>query len=467
MGRKRRIKRRINRRFLEALGKGPGKPMFYRDSEQPGFGVKVTTKGKVNFFVEGRIKGSGSKRITVGEYPITKLIDARELARDKLAIMKQGFDPIELEKETHEAKAHDRAIQEALSVTLETVFENCLRARRHKPTTVRDYRNTFKNWFSDWLTEPIRSIKRQDIEERFYKITENARSSNSTNGIAQATKAMRYLSAVMNYAKAEEIEGERLITENPCTVLSEKKVYRKVNKRTRYLEKPDLALLLGELSKVRHTEYKTASKRITSVVIADYLVLLLFTGLRRNEAASLEWCNVNLDDSYFTIEDTKNGLTHVVPMSPPVKAMLQERFNDRSKHSKWVFPAKRGDGYLIEPRKQIEKITQITGVKFTSHDLRRTFATVADSYGLDHQLIKRSLNHKTQDITEGYIQTRVEKMRYVFDAIAEEIQLWAFDIPPESKLTEEEIKAISPPTQSGEDERGAVEGGYVTPQEAG
>jgi hypothetical protein len=35
---------------------------------------------------------------------------------------------------------------------------------------------------------------------------------------------------------------------------------------------------------------------ITSTVVADYLILLLFTGLRKDEAASLEWDRVKMPE---------------------------------------------------------------------------------------------------------------------------------------------------------------------------
>jgi integrase len=442
-------RQRITKKLLENLGNDTGKDVFYRDSELPGFGIKVTPIGRISFIAEGRIKGGKSKRVTLGHFPVLKLDEAREEARASLLTMSKGDDPVELAREAREDKSRALAKQEALSVTLETVFKDFLKARSHKPGTRKDYENTMENCFSDWLKQPVRSITRKDVENRFYKIKEGVKSSSATDGKAQAAKAMRVLSAVLNHAKGDEIDGERLIIENPCDVLKDKRVDRRIKPRKRYLEKEELKSVAEELSHVHHPSYRKQKKRITNPSIADYLVLLLFTGLRRNEAASLEWRNVDMDNEFFTIEDTKNHETHIVPMSPPVRAMFEHRIGDEKKHEKWVFPAKRGDSHLIEPRKQIERIAEITGVKFTSHDLRRTFATVAESYGLDYQTIKRTLNHKSQDITERYIQTRADKMRHAFNAIAEEIQLWAFDIPPASKLTPEEQKEVDgdPPDQ--------------------
>jgi len=89
-------------------------------------------------------------------------------------------------------------------------------------------------------------------------------------------------------------------------------------------------------------------------------------------------------------------------------------------------------------------------VKFTCHDLRRTFATLADSYGIDYNLIKRALNHKTQDITDQYIQTKVERMRGVFDSVAKEIMWWAYDEP--MGLSAENDELMEEARQAAEDD---------------
>jgi integrase len=154
-------------------------------------------------------------------------------------------------------------------------------------------------------------------------------------------------------------------------------------------------------------------------------------------------------------------------MVSQVESILQRRYEAGDQHKQWVFPANRGEGHVVEPRRQIERLREITGVNFMCHDLRRTFATLAASHGVDHHAIKMALNHKTQDITDTYIQKRIEPLRKTFESIAQEIN-WRVDdrgpTPGEEKRQEEaELKTLS----TKQDELGTVEGGYVTPQEAG
>lgn len=49
----------------------------------------------------------------------------------------------------------------------------------------------------------------------------------------------------------------------------------------------------------------------------------------------------------------------------------------------------------MQPNSQLAKIKAATGLDFCFHDLRRTFATHAQAQGMDHELIRRALNHSS------------------------------------------------------------------------
>ena len=84
------------------------------------------------------------------------------------------------------------------------------------------------------------------------------------------------------------------------------------------------------------------------------------------------------------------------------------------------FPNEFGTGMLNDPKKQIQKVVQESGVSFTLHDLRRTFITIAESLDISAYAFKRPLNHKmANDVTAGYIITDVERLRIPMQKIAD------------------------------------------------
>ena len=68
---------------------------------------------------------------------------------------------------------------------------------------------------------------------------------------------------------------------------------------------------------------------------------------------------------------------------------------------------------LEETRHQIATINAETGILISAHDLRRTWASIADKAGVGAYAIKAILNHKTTGDVTGthYAQVDVDDMR--------------------------------------------------------
>src|SRR5262245_52987544 len=81
------------------------------------------------------------------------------------------------------------------------------------------------------------------------------------------------------------------------------------------------------------------------------------------EAAKLTWNQIDLKAKTLTITDTKNHDTHTLPLSTYLQSLLSKR-KEYAKNQ-FVFPAPSASGHIIEPRKQIGKVIEHSGV--TSH----------------------------------------------------------------------------------------------------
>lgn len=68
------------------------------------------------------------------------------------------------------------------------------------------------------------------------------------------------------------------------------------------------------------------------------------------------------------------------------------------------------------------------------HDLRRTFATVAESLDIPAYALKRLMNHKTQgDVTGGYLVITTERLRAPMERI-EDFVLKAAKVKPSADI---------------------------------
>ena len=139
--------------------------------------------------------------------------------------------------------------------------------------------------------------------------------------------------------------------------------------------------------------------------------------MRQSEAAGLLWSDVDFNNRLFTVRDTKNHSDHTLPLSDYLYYLLKSR-QDAS-NGLFVFSGNNSDKAIVNPYKQIKKVRENSGVYFTQHDLRRTFATIADSLDIQHHIIKRLMNHTNNDVTiKHYVKPSIERLREPMNKIA-------------------------------------------------
>lgn len=359
---------------------------FYRDSEIKGFGLRVGTSSKV-YIAEGKVN-SKTVRVSIGHHGIFTAEQARQEAKNILGMIARDINPNDVSK-----------AKRAQSVTLSEVFEAYLKARGSlKSRTIYDYKRLMKTYLADWQTKPLVEISKDQIEHKHREIGDRSP--------AQANLTMRFVRALLNFAigKYEDSSGNPIIANNPTKRLSQTRSWYRVDKRNTVIKAHDLPQWFRAVINLK-------DDALGRNRIKDYLLLLLFTGLRREEGLSLAWGQVDLKAKTLTIPDPKNRQPHVLPLSNFLQDLLMQRYLERT-DSPFVFPGDGIKGYLNEPRKQMNKVIEESGVEFTLHDLRRTFITVAESLDISGYALKRLANHKmANDVTAGYIISDVQRLR--------------------------------------------------------
>ncbi|KTD67568.1 tyrosine-type recombinase/integrase [Legionella shakespearei] len=397
---------KLTKSFIDKIKLFEGKDqVFYRDEQLKGFALRVTSNGIKSFVVETRIAGK-VKRVTLGKYGQITAEEARKQAKHLLGKIARGDNPI-AEKKANKIK----------HLTLKEVFNDYLKARKDlKALTIKDYQGILRQVMLDWLDKPLINITREMIAKRHVQYGQ-------TNSKARANYAMRVLRAVFNFAVHEyQLEdGQPIIAVNPVEYLSHTRSWYRVDRKNTMIKSHQLAVWCEGLERLGTQEdYPQA------MMWKDYFLLILFTGLRRMEAASLCWADIDFKAKTFTIQNTKNREIHTLPMTNFLFELFQRRKQFRI--NEFVFPAPSKTGHLMEPRKAMLRVAELSGVSFTVHDLRRTFATTAESLDLPAYALKRLLNHKmNHDVTAGYIMRDVERLRKplqrISDFLLEQMQI--------------------------------------------
>ena len=363
----------------------------YHDINVAGLTLRVTATGVKSFVIRKRIKGRPIMT-TLGQYPAMTLSQARTAARESLNIFSSGINP------------NDKKIEQRVkSITLQEAMSDYISNRRHalKATTIKDYHAIFNNFLFDWSNKELVSITGSMVAKRHTIIGDRS--------IYRANATMRLLRAVFNFAisEYEDSNDVPIITHNPVQKI--RRNWFRESVRTNVIEPNNLKDWFRAVNSLPNDKANTTHKN-TSKTVKDYLILLLFTGLRPSEGINLEWSNIDFNNKLLSIQDTKNREDHTMPLTQYIIDLLETR--KETSMGKFVFPGYDPHKALVSPNKQVKKVIKDSGVQFLLHDLRRTFATYADSLEIQHNTIKRLMNHKNNDVTSThYIHQSIETLR--------------------------------------------------------
>ena len=314
----------------------------------------------------------------------------------------EGYQSLQEKRGLETAK---RTAAKSEAITLSMAFRDFLKTRDLKDRTIRDYKRSMGVAFPDWSNRRVIDIKRDSIAKRHEKLGKD-------QGAAQANQHMRFLRSLLNFAAGyyEDANGDPLIEYNPVQRLSQTKAWYRVPRRQTIIKPHDLPIWFQSVTGLENK------------LVKDYLLFLLLTGSRRGEGMTLEVEQVDLKQKSYTFLDPKNRQPLTLPLPSYLYKIIKDRIMNLPKETKYVFPGHGPKGHLVEPKHQVKKVADSSGVKFTLHDLRRHFITVADSLDLGVFSIKRLVNHSIgSDVTSGYVVSDVERLRKPMQQIEDRI----------------------------------------------
>ncbi|MGE0278764.1 MAG: tyrosine-type recombinase/integrase [Nitrospiraceae bacterium] len=380
---------KLTKQSLKSLEPPASGYTLHWDSELRGFGVRITASGQKSYILQRRIKGR-SHRLTICRVEDLAPDEARKRAEDFVGEIAKGKDPVaEMRRERLESK------------TLEEALTEYVENKDLKPRTVADMRKVIERLLKPWLRKPLTSITPEMVSQLHRRLGKSSS--------AQANLAFKYLRAIYNYATSKYLdsEGSPIVISNPVARLSKDKSWHRVDRRQTVIKPRELSAWYQGVITL------PANAR-------DYLLFVLFTGLRAGEAATLEWVNVDLTEKSFRVPDTKNRTTHELPLSDFLHQMLSEKNSHR--RNEFVFHGLHGKGHIACVGSAIRQVTKLSEVKFCLHDLRRTFATTAEGLNISTYAVKRLLNHvQVGDVTSGYIVRDVERLRKPMQQITDHL----------------------------------------------
>ena len=360
---------------------------LYWDTELAGFGLRVTGASKT-YIVEKRVNRR-TVRARIGRHNQIPTDKARRLAQKLIYEMTSGQD----------VNARKKAI-EGESITLQQAFDEFLERRSLKERTIWDYRRAMDIPFKNWKRKRVIDITRTMVSRHHRKLGDEI-------GKAQANQSMRFLRSLINFSAGqyEDGDGKPLIKDNPVSVITQTKTWYRIERRRTIIKNHELASWFG------------AVEALNGDLVKDYLKVLLFTGLRKQEAMKLCWDQIDLKAKTLTVIDTKNRNPLTLPLGPFILKLLKAR-KSIATDSPFVFPGTGKTGHLVESKHQTAQVTKESGIQFCLHDLRRVFINAAEGLDISSFAVKQLVNHSVNgDVTSGYLVPDPERLRKPMERI--------------------------------------------------
>ena len=356
-------------RLLKSLKPAPtGQRTVHWDAARPSFGVRITDRGVVSFFVMRRMPGRPQPvRVSLGRYPDIGLAQARVLATAAIGDLVAGIHP----------KARERQRRATTFAALAEAFLS--RPAAAKQRTADEIRKTVGRYLLPrWGNRAASSITRADAIAMVEAL-------DRASGPYTAAKALALASSIFRHAMTRE-----LLASNPCALIKITDLVGEMSSRQRVLSAAEIVLLW------RATEGIYPA--------GPFARFLLLTAVRRSEAAHMTWGEIDLDNALWIVpaSRTKSGAPHEVPLSGMAVDLLKSL--PRFAGGDFVFSTTGGRSGIRNF--DLYKTTidaRATGlVNWRFHDLRRTARTNLASLGVAPFIAELVLGHAQKGVHRVY-----------------------------------------------------------------
>ncbi len=359
-------------RSLRALG--AMETSEYRDKKLPGFGIRVTPKGRKAFFVRYRIKGrTQQERMPLGLYPDTKLADARAAARAALGAASMGHDP-----KAEVGTPDDVTVAELATAWIEH------HAKRKRASWASDQQLVNRDIIPAIGRLKARALRRREVLEMLESIVDRG-AKTLANRVKETLSSIYTWGVLWEYVSSNPLHKMPLPAERST--------------RSRVLT-PD--------------EIRAVWNAPLHPVTRACLRGILLTAQRPGEVAGMA-CG-ELSPPWWNIpkERMKKRKAHRAYLSPPMLTVIAEmeewRRSEGVPPCEYVFASpQRSHRPILEHalssavRKYRDKHPALfPGGRWTPHDLRRTATTLMAEIGVTRFVIRQVLSHVEPGVTGVY-----------------------------------------------------------------
>jgi integrase len=356
-----------------------GKPTEYKIADSAGLTMRVEPSGRAAYYVRYTTR-NGRKRCRIGTRDSVALKDARQKAREIIAAVGRGEDPV--------AIAKDRAESATFRQMWEQRKEH---GEKRSARTIAAYQQVLDQYVMDEIGNmPVDEITRDHLTTLLRGIQRgDAKGSTNEKGSKHRASMVRaVIGSTYRWGRAEGIART-----NPTLDLG---FHHNAEPRDRTMDADEV----GRLYRAIDGEPTLAPK--TRIV----LKLLLLTGQRNSTVTGArvdELKNLDCANPTWVIKRArmKGKRDHSLPL-PPLAAQLFRDAVATNGGSEFVFPSEGEGNHLVRQTvaRAMQRVcarAEITGLR--AHDFRRSINSWLHDGGVGYDVRSRLMAHSPPDIT--------------------------------------------------------------------
>lgn len=148
--------------------------------------------------------------------------------------------------------------------------------------------------------------------------------------------------------------------------------------------------------------------------------MFVFAGLRKSELLKLKFTDVDVTNLTIFVNQGKGSKDRIVPMSFTLAQTLKRYLEERKRLGKtcpeFFASVNQNRGFTNDGLKHlVVALRKATGLKFSIHKLRHTFATLMLEGGCDIYSLSRMMGHSDISTTTIYLSASAEHLRLQVD----------------------------------------------------
>lgn len=276
-------------------------------------------------------------------------------------------------------------------------YDYSLYIRGYSPATIRRYRQTIGFYCKASNISRIEQVNERNVREFFIH-------GRTQRGWRPATFIQFHKSLLVFFRWCVQ---EQYLASNPAEDIEAPKLEKRLPpKLTR-----QQALRLLEIAYNYPYGYHYVRYRNHAIFST-----FIFAGLRRKELLDLKYADVDLENLTLFVRQGKGSKDRIIPISYTLAQTLKRYLEERKRLKKTCpefFASLTYNAGLTDSglKRLVDQLKQASGIDFTVHRLRHTFATLMLEGGCDIYSLSRMMGHSDIKTTTIYLAASAEHLR--------------------------------------------------------